>query len=703
MNKPSRTTYFPRGSMSRIKLLGEQLNVPQSDLILGRYVDLAAKLEKHKGRTHATKLLKEYYNSLKSCSMGCIIPNSSTWSKTSRRGLQTSVERVITPLDLSNDNHARWLLSLFSLYETWKSGVCLTDLETLTSQRKISWNADTIKEFRASVKASVKMLKRSRRVVKLKPALQLDYLSLKGGPCGQATLTAHHDASKLLAEGNMVRKIDKLRDKLEVKYSSSESFYNELKSVADLSTKDVSRVPILKTLAIPDKGPKVRTITIGNYYLQKYLRGVHQPLMGTLRNIPEDGTYQQDKAAQAVKAWTDQGYQPWCFDLTSATDLFPVIIQYIVMSELYPELAREWYSIMRKAKSYDITRQTEFEFNVGQPMGLYSSWAAFAITHHCLIRFAFRLVKEDFRENYYIIGDDVAILNSKAAVKYEELITGLGVPISKSKSITPYNKVQYSLPSAELAKRYFRRGVEITPVRPYDLDSLSGSSYPLALEFLNNLHHRWGREVMDSILTVDPVIVESPFLKWVDKVHRKKLLLISLKSPLGALLGGVTVDWWPKDKYNMSYLYAYKTVFGNKVTDLVEKIHYISTHQRMLLGNDTQPEYNEFLNHPLHKSLTLLDKDIKNVYHLFNQDELGLQEIYALGINLELAISMIKDGKTYRDYKSLRLKRSLAKATATLDVWATMTREFGYKPKDDGYPQVGSICYISYDPGCYDY
>jgi hypothetical protein len=423
--------------------------------------------------------------------------------------------------------------------------------------------------------------------------------------------------------------------------------------------------------------------------------------METLRNIPEDGTYRQDKAAQTVKEWTLQGHQPWCFDLTSATDLFPVVIQFIVMNGLYPEISREWYSLIRNARTYDSTRNIWYNFEVGQPMGLYSSWAAFSISHHILIRFAFASVGLDFRGRYYIIGDDVAILDSKAAVKYEELILGLGVPISKSKSITPYLKVSGSLPSAEIAKRYFVNGKELTPVRPYELESLSGAGWPLALEFFQKLIHRWGHEDMNQILSIGPVALESPFLMWVDKIHRKKLLLIALSPHSPALLTGVRPDWWPSDK-SLYFLEAAGFVTSEKMAILVENMFYVFNNRKAILRSDTQPDDHQYLNHPVHKSLVLLEEDLKAISRAVADGVVNYSMIYGLGLNLELMVSMTKDNKTFKDYKSLQVKRSQATAEYTLDVWAQLINEIGYKPKDEGWPRVKSTM-IQEDDWCYGY
>jgi hypothetical protein len=245
-----------------------------------------------------------------------------------------------------------------------------------------------------------------------------DFFSIKGGPIGQATLAAHHDAKAMLFKPIIHEKISKLESIID-SISPPSGPRSSIDNLSHLSDINEDQAVIIKTLAIPDKGPKVRTISEGNYFLQRVLRPVHLLAMKVLRTIPEDGTYEQDKAAQLVKSWTSQGYQPWCFDLTSATDRFPIDLQEITLRKIFPELSEQWFGLMHKAEGYDITRKQHFVFEVGQPMGLFSSWPVFALTHHAVIRFAFSNVSQDFRGNYAIIGDDVAILKKEPALEYE--------------------------------------------------------------------------------------------------------------------------------------------------------------------------------------------------------------------------------------------------------------------------------------------
>lgn len=113
-------------------------------------------------------------------------------------------------------------------------------------------------------------------------------------------------------------------------------------------------------------------------------------------------------------------------------------------------------------------------YAVGQPMGLYTSWAALAITHHVIVQWAATLTGvnpktcgetssyfEDYRK---FQGDDVVIADEAVAMKYKYIMYKLGVNISLSKSWIGHG-------IAEFAKSLYVNGklVSSLPVGPLAL------------------------------------------------------------------------------------------------------------------------------------------------------------------------------------------------------------------------------------------
>lgn len=95
-------------------------------------------------------------------------------------------------------------------------------------------------------------------------------------------------------------------------------------------------------------------------------------------------------------------------------------------------------------------------YNVGQPMGLHSSWAVMAFSHHCLVRWAASSVGLESFQDYALLGDDIVIWNASVARKYLNLLDDLGVEVSKTKSFQEGGL-------AEFAKAYYRLGEDLKP------------------------------------------------------------------------------------------------------------------------------------------------------------------------------------------------------------------------------------------------
>lgn len=65
------------------------------------------------------------------------------------------------------------------------------------------------------------------------------------------------------------------------------------------------------------------------------------------------------------------------------------------------------------------TTTSSVRYSVGQPMGFYSSWAVFALTHHAFVEFAaHRKGYKSFRD-YSLLGDDIVIWNRDVALEYK--------------------------------------------------------------------------------------------------------------------------------------------------------------------------------------------------------------------------------------------------------------------------------------------
>lgn len=203
-----------------------------------------------------------------------------------------------------------------------------------------------------------------------------------------------------------------------------------------------------------DREAKSRVFAMLDYYSQTVLRPLHELLFRELRKIPSDRTFVQAEGLP-VKALPGNSY--YSYDLSSATDRFPVDLQVAVLSHLIGQKKAEAWKRVMVGYPFELNGHSYY-YGAGQPMGAYSSWAAFTLTHHFVMDYCGRLagVKPN-KYNYAILGDDVVIADDKLAKAYYHVMTEvLKVPISEAKS-------HVSVDTFEFAKRWFHKGEEITP------------------------------------------------------------------------------------------------------------------------------------------------------------------------------------------------------------------------------------------------
>jgi len=200
---------------------------------------------------------------------------------------------------------------------------------------------------------------------------------------------------------------------------------------------------------------KVRVFAIVDYWTQCCMKPLHDYLFKVLRMIPQDGTFDQLKPIGALLARVPEGMEVSSFDLSAATDRFPVLLQEIMIGVLFGwEYGYHW-RVLLTGRSYKapLKGSVKLKYAVGQPMGALSSWAAFSLTHHALVQFAaYQAGHRGWYPLYALLGDDVVIAGSNVAAKYKALCGHLGVEIGLAKSMVSDQR------SCEFAKVVFLRG-----------------------------------------------------------------------------------------------------------------------------------------------------------------------------------------------------------------------------------------------------
>jgi len=238
-----------------------------------------------------------------------------------------------------------------------------------------------------------------------------------------------------------------------------------------------------KLAFLDEPAGKVRVIAMVDPLTQWAMRPLHEALFSLLREIPQDGTFDQlrplDRLLQNESLTSFYSY-----DLSSATDRLPVVIQEEILSFLIGDQGSVLWKQILTSRFYMVddhrVKDREVHYSVGQPMGVLSSWAMLALTHHLLVQWAAirtGSVKPDqWFQNYAVLGDDIVIADTVVAKGYLDVMKEMDVSINPSKSL-----VSRKGRVVEFAKRFFISKVNAGPV-PFKEFSQIGC-FPALLEF----------------------------------------------------------------------------------------------------------------------------------------------------------------------------------------------------------------------------
>lgn len=484
------------------ELIGEN----QADYLLS-YRRLATRILNTRGNRNGVQVLKLLYNECIYYSLGVTTSSiTNPWLKRDKTGFPVILKSFKKGL---KTNQARTILTIFRSYESIELAP-LPDLSSIIepSEGGVRYKMFLRAEFSAFIKNSrysyyiSKLFSKYLKIEREKNKKNYYHYTTKRGIEGFSLLTAGKQS--LAIQGELKSYIEELcaylgREEYKADLEANQLTYktsNDFMKTTKITEEYTGRVTFV---AAP--GGKTRLVAIGNYWIQDALLGVHNILFSVLRSISCDGLYNQQRQAERVRLVTQSGVDVWSYDLTTATDRFPITPQVDVLSGLDSKIGELWEKILKVLKFYYDGK--EVRYAVGQPMGLYSSWAVFSITHHFVIQFAayMRGKKYPF-DKYALLGDDVAIWDRDVAVTYRAIIQCLEIPISDAKSFYPE---RYQLSDkgviAEFAKRLFVSGIEVTPIPPEVIFESIGNSYEL-LEFMDFL---WDRGILRIPLPVSKI------------------------------------------------------------------------------------------------------------------------------------------------------------------------------------------------------
>lgn len=222
--------------------------------------------------------------------------------------------------------------------------------------------------------------------------------------------------------------------------------------------------------SVIEGGGKRRIFAIGNYIKQRLLFPVHQWCMNVLKHLPSDGTFNQLGPIERLSHL--RPLKVYSYDLKSATDRWPLSVIYTLFGLLFgPSFSSAVVNSCLAMNTFWLSKPLTkrpylVSFVAGQPLGYYSSWALFSLSHHYVVWLAAELCGHQgcFR-SYAVLGDDVVIAHPEVAVQYRELLSKLGVSISVDKSLISETGC------LEFAKKYWVKSVQ-TDLSPLSMRAL---------------------------------------------------------------------------------------------------------------------------------------------------------------------------------------------------------------------------------------
>jgi hypothetical protein len=164
-------------------------------------------------------------------------------------------------------------------------------------------------------------------------------VSMSAGPnSSPTTLGLYKDAIALYANPVLLRAYNVL-----AKRFNCQNLLANLLCEADIMVRSgvsKSTPSILSKLAFKEEpAGKVRVFAILDGWTQSVLSGLHDSIASILKNIEQDGTFDQDKPLKVLMATDPKSF--FSFDLSAATDRLPSFIQVQLLSYIFNQEVAE--------------------------------------------------------------------------------------------------------------------------------------------------------------------------------------------------------------------------------------------------------------------------------------------------------------------------------------------------------------------------
>jgi hypothetical protein len=499
-------------------LLGRNCELSKIFCCYQRYSESLLKEITNRGPKFAAQQFKQYKRIAQAVALKTSF-DPIPWTSSNKKGIP-KVLMPLVPLLNGGDNEKRIglticnIVSLIHLKPELDLGAIMDPGPSLDEAFSL--------DFQSFLKG-LKYLPKEPYTIESNDITTSSFFSSKMGPNGQAVINSHLDALALSKNENVMwavmRMLKVSNPELARLLSKMIDIFQDVKIEGDLH--------LSKIAMIAEGGGKTRNIAILDFFSQNALKPIHSRVMNLLKTIPSDATYnQEDGFKRGMRLANLSGYCA-SYDLSSATDRFPLQLQVDVVRCLFGSLvAKDWSCILRDRDFYEpSSKMSGIRWARGQPLGALSSWGVFTLTHHSIVRYC---AKDVNFENYQILGDDIMIFDPVVSKEYLRVMTEcLSVKINTQKSYVASAKPVFG----EFAKRIFIADREISGI-PIDMLLSAAKSIYLIPELLAFMTRRYDTTFPGAELYTPEFF---SYLSVKGKFHLS--VFLGFKQTLGAQMG----------------------------------------------------------------------------------------------------------------------------------------------------------------------
>lgn len=203
-------------------------------------------------------------------------------------------------------------------------------------------------------------------------------------------------------------------------------------------------VPVGNIYVTQEPGYKLRCFAAPMIWTQICLEPFKKFLMTHLQLAPWDMTHNQRLHDTTISKALASGQEVYCYDLSNASDLIPWDSQEAMLRAIVPQEKHhfiELFKLIAKGEWNFTPTGERISWHRGQPLGSGPSFGSFALWHGLLL---LALNGGEHNDKFFIVGDDVIILDDQLAGFYEQALDDIKLDWSPLKTLHSHRLAEFT-------------------------------------------------------------------------------------------------------------------------------------------------------------------------------------------------------------------------------------------------------------------